>query len=414
MPKYKYKVRAPQGGEMSGVMEAKIQKDVSDKLRSQKFVILSIEEERRNIASVMIDALPFMKKDKGKKVKTKHLVLFSRQLSTLVSAGVPIVQGLTILVEQIDNKVFKQVISDVKTDIEGGLSIADSMAKYPTVFDELYVGMIRSGETGGVLDIILERLSAYLESSARLMGKVKSAMVYPAIVSFVAVSITIFMLVVVIPTFKQVFTAFGGELPLPTQVLIKISEAMRKYIVFLIISAIVFIFILRQYIKTEKGSRVWDGFLLKVPIFGTLIRKVAIAKFSRTLGTLVKSGVPILDAIGTTGTTSGNKIVEDAVMSARENIREGERIDTPLKESGVFPPMVIQMIAVGEETGALDNMLNKIADFYDQEVDVAVSGLTSMIEPIIIVAMGIVIGAMVIAMFMPIFELGEVVSKGSQ
>lgn len=413
MPKFKYKVRAPQGGEMSGVMEAKIQKDVSDKLRSQKFVILLIEEEKKNYFSALIDSLPFMKKEKGKKVKTKHLVLFSRQLSTLVSAGVPIVQGLNILVEQIDSKGFKEVVIAVKADIEGGLSIADSMAKYPTVFDELYVGMIRSGETGGVLDIILERLSTYLESTARLMGKVKAAMVYPAIVSFVAVSITVFLLTVVIPTFKQVFTAFGGELPMPTQILINISEIMRQYILVIIIGFIVFVFLLRQYSKTEKGSRVWHNLLLKMPMFGPLIRKVAIAKFSRTLGTLVKSGVPILDAIGTTGTTSGNKIVEDAVMNARENIREGERIATPLKESGVFPPMVIQMIAVGEETGALDSMLNKIADFYEQEVDTAVSGLTSMIEPIIIVVMGIVVGSIVIAMFLPIFELGEIVSQST-
>ncbi len=413
MPKYKYKVRAAQGGEMSGVMEAKIQKDVADKLRQQKFIILSIEEEKQNMASALIEALPFMKKEKGRRVKAKDLVLFSRQLSTLVSAGVPIVQGLAILVEQIESKVFKQVISDVKTDIEGGLSIADSMAKYPTVFDELYVGMIRSGETGGVLDVILERLSAYLESTAKLIGKVKSAMVYPTLVSLVAIGITGFMLVAVIPTFKQVFTAFGGELPMPTQVLISVSEFARKYFMIFIIAIIVGVFALRQYIKTEKGSRVWDSFLLKLPVFGPLIRKVAIAKFSRTLGTLIKSGVPILDAISTTGKTAGNKIVEDAVMNARENIREGERIAAPLKESGVFPPMVTQMISVGEETGALDNMLNKVADFYDQEVDVAVSGLTSMIEPLIIVVMGVVIGAMVIAMFMPIFELGEVVSKGT-
>ncbi len=411
MPKYSYRVRAAQGGEMTGVMEGKTQRDVSDKLRSQKFTILSIEEEKKSYVNMLIESLPFMKKGTGKRVKTKHLVLFSRQLSTLVSAGVPIVQGLNILIEQIENKNFKMVVESVKNDIEGGLSIADSMAKYPWVFDELYVGMIRSGETGGVLDIILERLSTYLETSEKLKGKVKGAMVYPAIVTTVAVSITIFLLVVVIPTFKQVFSAFGGELPLPTQVLINISEILKKYFIWGILLIIIGLFLGRQWSKTEKGSRIWHKILLKIPVFGPLLRKVAIAKFSRTLGTLVKSGVPILDAIGTTGKTSGNKIVEDAVMNARENIREGERIASPLKESGVFPPMVIQMISVGEETGALDNMLNKIADFYEQEVDVAVGGLTSMIEPLIMVVMGVVIGAIVIAMFMPIFNLGEVVSK---
>lgn len=413
MPKFVYRVRSLQGAEMTGTEDAKTQREVTDKLRRQKFTILSVEEEKKDIFHVFLETLPFMKKERGRKVNAKNLVLFSRQLSTLVSAGVPIVQGLNILVEQIDNKNFKQVVGAVKADIEGGLSIADSMAKYPNAFEELYVGMIRSGETGGVLDIILERLSTYLEAAAKLKGKVKSAMVYPIIVSTVAISITGFLLIFVIPTFKQVFSAFGGELPLPTQVLINVSETLRRYFVPIFVLLIIGAFLLRQYTKTEKGSRIWDGFLLKLPIFGALLRKVAIAKFSRTLGTLVKSGVPILEAIGVTGKTSGNKIVEDAIMNARENIREGARIAPPLKDSGVFPPMVIQMIAVGEETGALDNMLNKIADFYDQEVDVAVSGLTSMIEPVIIVVMGVVIGAIVIAMFMPIFQLGEMVSKST-
>lgn len=411
MPKFMYRVKSPQGKEMSGIVDTKTQREAIDKLRGQQFIVLSLDEQKENMLNILLNSLPFFKQGLGGKVKVRYLVLFSRQLSTLVSAGIPIVQGLTILCEQIDSKNFKSIIEAVKADIEGGLSIADSMAKYPNCFDELYVGMIRSGETGGVLDVILERLSTYLESTAKLKGKIKSAMVYPAIVSTVAVGITIFLLTVVIPTFKQVFTAFGGELPLPTQMLISFSEWLRSYFIFLFIGFGILLGLFTQYIRTENGKRIWHKFLLKLPIFGLLLRKVAIAKFSRTLGTLVKSGVPILEAISTTGKTSGNKIVEDAVMKARENIREGERIAAPLKESGVFPPMVIQMIAVGEETGSLDSMLNKIADFYDQEVDVAVSGLTSMIEPVIIVVMGVVMGTIVIAMFMPVFELGEIVSK---
>lgn len=413
MPKFMYRVKSAQGKEMNGVIDTKTQREAIDKLRGQQFIVLSLNEQKENMLNVMLKSLPFFKQGTSGKVKVKYLVLFSRQLSTLVSAGVPIVQGLAILCEQIDSKNFKSIVEAVKADIEGGLSIADSMAKYPNCFDELYVGMIRSGETGGVLDIILERLSTYLEATAKLKGKIKSAMVYPVIVSMVAVGITTFLLVVVIPTFKQVFTAFGSELPLPTQILISFSEWLRAYIIFIFIGFGILLALFTQYIRTENGKRIWHKFLLKLPIFGPLLRKVAIAKFSRTLGTLVKSGVPILEAISTTGKTSGNKIVEDAVMKARENIREGERIAAPLKESGVFPPMVIQMIAVGEETGALDSMLNKIADFYDQEVDVAVTGLTSMIEPIIIVVMGVVIGTIVVAMFMPVFELGEIVSKGT-
>ncbi len=412
MPIFSYKVKNIRGDVITGDMDSKDSKSVIDKLRSQRFVVLSLTEKKASLFSGLFSAKggAIEKRKKGK-VGIKHLVAFSRQLSTLVNAGVPIVQGLIILTEQIENKRMKQVVQDVRIDVESGLSIAEALGKHPKIFSQLYISMVRSGEAGGVLDIILDRLSGYLEASQRLRGKVKGAMVYPAVVSVVATSVTVFLLAVVIPAFKTAFTSFGAELPMPTKILIALSEFVKAYFIFGIIGIIVFIVGFSRLIKTELGAKKFDKFILKVPLFGTLLRKVAVAKFTRTLGTLVKSGVPILEALDTTAKTAGNKVIEEAIMNARQSIKEGERISGPLKTSGVFPPMVIQMITVGEETGALDTMLTKVADFYDQEVDVAIGGLTSMIEPIIIVVMGVVIGAIVIAMFMPMFELGSVVTR---
>lgn len=407
MPNFIYKVRAPSGAIMDGIMEAPEQRVVVDRLRGQRLIILEIGQEKKDFITNILKSLNIFKA----KVKANDLVLFSRQLSTLVSAGVPIVQGLTILIEQIENKVFRDVVSAVREDIEAGISIAEALNKHPEAFSELYVSMIRAGEVGGILDLILERLSNYLEAAERLRSKVKGAMVYPAVVLTIASAVTIFLLTVVIPTFKEIFSSFGSNLPLPTQILITLSEWLRRFILVVLAIPVAGFVALRQYYKTEKGRLQIDRTLLKVPIFGILFRKVAIAKFTRTLGTLVKSGVPILQAMDTVAKTSGNKVVEIAVLQARESIREGERIADPLKKSKVFPPMVMQMIAIGEETGNLDMMLAKIADFYDQEVDVAVAALTSMIEPLIIVGMGLVIGSIVIAMFMPMFELGNLAGK---
>jgi type IV pilus assembly protein PilC len=404
---YVYKVRAPNGSVVSGSIEAAEQRAAVDKLRGQKYIILEINEARKGALDEFIKNINFFKP----KVKSKDLVLFSRQLSTLVSAGVPIVQGLSILNEQIENPAFKQVVSKVQEDIESGQAIADAMKKHPNAFTELYVSMIRAGELGGILDVILERLSAYLESAEALKGKVKGAMIYPIVVASIAGAVTVFLLTFVIPTFKEIFSSFGAELPFVTQMLINLSDFLRKYFVFVAAFPFVLFFSFRQIRKSEFGLQKTDELSLKFPVFGLLLRKVAIAKFTRTFGTLIKSGVPILQALDTVAKTSGNKVIEKSIMQARESIREGERIADPLKKAGVFPPMVIQMISVGEETGNLDTMLSKIADFYDQEVDVAVKGLTSMIEPIIIVAMGLVIGTIVIAMFLPMFELGNLASK---
>ncbi|MFH1784688.1 MAG: type II secretion system F family protein [bacterium] len=408
---FDYKVRNIRGNVISGTIDAKDRKSVIDKLRSQKFIILSVAEKKSSAIDGLLGVLRGGKEKKGK-VKLKHVVTFSRQLSTLVNAGIPIVQGLIILNEQMEDKRMREVVGEVKSDVESGLSIAEALSRQPRAFTGLYVSMVRSGEAGGVLDIILDRLSGYLEASQRLRGKVKGALVYPAVVSFVATGVTVFLLTVVIPAFKTAFKSFGAELPLPTKVLIGISEFAQTYFFVGVIGIGVIVALFMKFIKTETGAMKFDTFVLKVPMFGSLLRKVAVAKFTRTLGTLVKSGVPILEALETTAKTSGNKVIEKAILSARTSIKEGERISGPLKKSDVFPPMVIQMITVGEETGALDTMLTKVADFYDQEVDVAIGGLTSMIEPVIIVVMGVVIGAIVVAMFMPMFELGNLVSGG--
>ncbi|MDT8287497.1 MAG: type II secretion system F family protein, partial [Elusimicrobiales bacterium] len=348
------------------------------------------------------------KKIKGS-VTSKDIVMFSRQLSTLVSAGVPIVQGLSILEQQADNPAFGAVLTALRTDIESGLSIAEGMRKHPKAFSDLYVAMIKAGEVGGILDTILERLSSYLESSEALKAKVKSALMYPAVVLSAAALITIFLIVFVIPIFKDIFGGFGAELPFLTQLIIDISDLLRKYILVLIALGGAAFWGLKKWAATPKGHRTIDDISLKLPIFGILLKKVAVAKFTRTLGTLIKSGVPILQGLETVAQTAGNKVIEEAINQSRDSIKEGGRISDPLRKAGIFPPMVIQMISVGEETGALDNMLTKIADFYDAEVDTAVKGLTSMIEPLIMIVLGVVIGTIVIAMMMPMFGLGEMV-----
>ncbi|MFC2048773.1 type II secretion system F family protein [Elusimicrobiota bacterium] len=401
---YNYKVRNTSGKTISGEMEAESTKAVSEKLREQRLIVMEVVEASAGGFDFTFGFNPFKKK-----TKAKDIVIFSRQMATLVGAGVPIVQGLSILTEQIENPVFKEIVTELREDIEGGAGIAESMEKHPGAFNELFVNMIRAGELGGILDIILERVADYLESSNNLKGKVKGALMYPAVVSSVAMGVTAFLMIVIIPTFAATFESFGGELPLPTQILINISDVMRRYFHFILLGIIGIVIAGKRFYKTESGSMIIDKKLLDVPVFGTLLRKVAIAKFTRTFGTLVKSGVPILEALETVAHTSGNRVVEAAVIEAREAIREGSKIADPLNASGVFPPMVMQMISVGEETGNLDTMLSKIADFYDAEVDVAVEGLTSMIEPIIIVFMGILIGAIVIAMFLPIFSMGDLI-----
>ncbi|MBI4371634.1 MAG: type II secretion system F family protein [Elusimicrobia bacterium] len=408
MPAFAYRVKTAAGTFLDGLLEADGRKAAVDKLRAQKFVVIQIAERTPGPLD-KLKAL-FGGKRKGK-VVSKDLVLFSRQLSTLVGAGVPIVQSLGILESQAENPAFKEVLAAVKTDIEAGLSISDALKKHPEAFPDLYTSMIRAGELGGILDVILERLTAYMESSEALKAKVKSAMMYPAIVLSICALVTVFLMVFVIPTFKNIFASFGGELPLPTQILIDISDGMKRHW-YLLVAAPYLLYkgFLRLY-ATSKGRRWVDAKTLEAPIFGPILKKVAVARFTRTLGTLIKSGVPIMQALETVAATAGNVVIAEAVLLTRESVREGGHLADPLKKCGIFPNMVTSMISVGEETGALDIMLSKIADFYDQEVDTSVKGLTSLIEPIVIVVMGIIIGSIVIAMFMPMFGLGELAAN---
>ncbi|MEW6619995.1 MAG: type II secretion system F family protein [bacterium] len=409
MPTYTYKARNMSGGLVTGTIEAESQRSVILRLKQQHLMVISAEEEKAN---PIIEILNKFSVTALGRVGLKDLVLFSRQLSTLINAGIPIVQCLNVLIDQVENKNFKKIIMTIREDIEKGASITIAMSKHPGVFNQLYTSMVKSGESGGVLDEVLERISSYLESVQTLRRKVRTAMAYPAVVSFVATGIVIFLLTFVIPAFEGVFESFGAKLPLPTQILINISRLLRHYLPWMVLIAIIIGIILRLLItKTEKGRITFDSLCLKLPVFGTLFRKIAVSRFARTLGTLVRSGVSILEALEIVAKTSGNKIVELAVMGARSSIREGERITDPLRECGVFPPMVIQMVSVGEETGALDNMLMKVADYYDREVDMTVSALASLIEPLLIVVLGVVVGTIVICMYLPIFMMSSIISR---
>ena len=335
------------------------------------------------------------------------LVVFSRQLATMVDSGIPLVQALDVLAEQIDQPGFKAVVSNLRDNIETGSNLSDVLARHPRIFSSLFVNMVRAGESSGMLDEILERLADYLEKSSALQRKIKSSFIYPGLVITMAIIITSILIFKVVPTFKGIFDTLGGELPLLTQILIKVSDLARGGAPFLLGGIFLLGAILGRMINTEKGRMYFDRTMLRLPIIGILLRKVAIARFARTLSTLVKSGVPILNSLEIVAKTSGNKVIEMAVDQVRINIREGESIAEPLSRSGVFPPMVTRMVGVGEQTGELEKMLTKIAEFYEEQVDTAVSGLTSLIEPIIIVFLGVVVGGIVAAMFLPIFRITQ-------
>ena len=343
------------------------------------------------------------------KIKIRDLVVFTRQLATMIDAGLPLVQCLDILGQQQPGKVFKKVVLTVKSDLEGGMTFADSLAKHPKAFDKLYVNLIAAGEVGGILDTILNRLAAYMEKADELKRKVRGAMVYPISVSVIAAVVVVVMLVKVIPVFEKMFADFGGELPGPTKMVLQLSNFMQNYIHWGIGFVIALTFLLRWIYSTKKGQLFFDHVFLVIPIFGPLIRKVAVARFSRTMSTMLSSGVPILDALEIVGRTAGNVVIERAIMATKASISEGKTIAEPLAESKVFPSMVVQMIAVGEQTGAIDTMLSKIADFYDAEVDVAVEALTSLLEPIMMVGLGGTVGTLLVAMYLPIFKIAEAV-----
>ena len=341
----------------------------------------------------------------NKKVKAKNLAVFTRQFSVMIDAGLPLVQCLEILGTQEEDKNFAAVILQSRADVEAGASLAEAMRKHPKTFDPLFTNMISAGEAGGILDTILKRLATYIEKAVKLTNQVKSAMIYPIAVIVIAALVVAVILWKVIPTFAALFSGLGADLPLPTRIVIALSNNLVRYFPFLAIGFVAIGFAFRQYYATENGKRVVDGTMLKLPVLGMILRKIAVARFCRTLSTLISSGVPILDGLDITARTSGNSIIEDAVLVTRTSIERGETISAPLKETKVFPPMVTQLIAVGEATGALDTMLAKIADFYEEEVDTAVAGLLTLLEPIMIAVLGVVVGGIVIAMYLPIFDL---------
>ncbi|MCU0554586.1 MAG: type II secretion system F family protein [Syntrophales bacterium] len=342
-------------------------------------------------------------------VKGKDVVIFSRQFSTMISAGLPLIQCLDILASQEQNKSFARIIRNIKDDIEGGSTLTDALKKYPKVFDDLFINMIAAGEAGGILDTILNRLATYLEKAMKLKRKVKGAMTYPAVVLFVSFAVITLLLVKVVPVFQSIFAGMGRELPLLTQSLIDLSSFVTNNALYIVGALIIAVVALVKFYQTDKGRYLFDRLILKPPVIGILMRRVAIAKFTRTLSTMISSGVPILDGLEITSRTAGNKIIEKALMETRKNISEGKTIAEPLAATSVFPPMVVQMIAVGEATGSLDSMLTKIADFYDDEVETAVNAMTSMLEPLLMVFLGGVVGGMIVAMYLPIFQIGSIV-----
>ncbi|NQT95312.1 MAG: type II secretion system F family protein [Candidatus Omnitrophica bacterium] len=400
MPYFKYSVKDEEGKAIIDEAEARSKEALVELLRKQKFTIISVDEQK---------SIEVKQAKLARRIKLDDLVIFTRQLATMVEAGIPLVNVLDILSQQIEKKGFKAVIAKIRDDVETGSSFSQGLAKHPNIFSQLYINMVKAGESSGLLDEILNRVSTYLEKTAALQRKVKSAMVYPITVISIAIGITIFLLVKVVPTFKGIFDMLGGSLPLPTQILLSVSGFLQHWFILGFIGLIIFIVVMSRYIKTEQGALAFDTFMLKLPIFGNIIRKVSVAKFSRTLSTLVKSGVPILSSLEIVAKTSGNKVVEIAINNTKQSVREGKNLAEPLAKSTIFPPMVVRMIAVGEQAGELEKMLTKIADFYDEQVDAAVSGLTSLLEPLIIVFLGVVIGGIVLAIFLPIFKITEII-----
>ncbi|PIE60089.1 MAG: pilus assembly protein PilC [Desulfobulbus propionicus] len=401
MPVYVWKGKNSYGERRKGELEAPDEASALAQLRRLRIEVAKIKEKPKDI----LESIPLFKP----KVTGKDLVIFTRQLSTMIDAGLPLVQCLQILGKQQSNPTFKDVLTEILNDVETGTTLADAMRKHPKIFDNLYSNMIEAGEMGGILDTILSRLATFKEKAMALQKKIKGAMTYPAICLGISIIILVIILIFVIPVFDKMFQSFGSELPVPTQIVVSMSRGFKQYFFYVFVGMFLFIWLFKKFYATESGRIKIDAALLKAPIFGDLLRKVAVAKFTRTLSTMLTSGVAILEALQVVGKTSGNKVIERAVFRVADSIAEGRAIAEPLEESGVFPNMVVQMINVGESVGALDAMLEKIADFYDEEVDQAVENLTAMIEPLLMVFLGGMIGGLVVAMYLPIFNIASVV-----
>jgi type IV pilus assembly protein PilC len=400
MPTFKYVAKDQNARSVVGKMVADSQAAIIEELRKRNLTIISI-----NLVKEAAAKTSFIRK----RVKADDLVIFSRQLATMVDAGIPILQALDALQEQVTNAYFQSVIAAIRDDIQLGSSLSAAFAKHSRVFDSLYINMIKVGETGGVLSAILDRISSYMEKSLKLKRKVQSAMIYPAVVVFLAAAITTLLLIKVVPTFAEIYQSFDSKLPAMTQMLIDISSFLKNYYYIFFGGVFMLVLLVTRINRTQRGKLFFDRILLRLPIFGDLLRKVAISRFTRTLATLLQTGVPILESLDIVGKTSGNRVVELAVDNVKNNVREGESIAAPLIKSGVFPPMVTRMIAIGEKSGQLEKMLTKISEFYDDQVDTMVAGLTSIIEPMIIGFLGIVIGFIVIALFLPIINITQII-----
>jgi len=397
MPVYLWSGKNRQNKKQKGEMEAPSEKAVRSELIRRKITSSKIKQKPKDL----FENISFMQP----KIKHKDIIIFCRQFSTMIDAGLPIIKCFDILYAQHENKTFKNMLKEIKQNVESGQTFAEALKKYPKQFDDFFINMISAGEAGGILDMILKRLSTYMEKAEKLKSQIKGAMTYPIVTLIIAIIVVGIIMVFVIPVFKEMFEGMGGALPVPTQIVVNMSRFVKSNIFYIIISIALTIFAIRKFYKIEKGKTLMDDLFLKLPLFGALIRKAAVSKFARTMGTMLSSGVAILDALDIVAKTAGNKTIEKAVYETRSAIAEGRTMSDPLSESGVFPSMVCQMIAVGESTGALDTMLTKIADFYDEEVDQAVENITSLIEPFMLLFLGVVIGGLVVSMYLPIFKM---------
>lgn len=404
MPKFEYNGKTNAGRPTSGVITAKNIAAAQAALKKKQIVATSLTEKAGGLGSIELTIPGF-----GPKVETKEIVIFTRQFATMIDAGLPLVQCLDILGSQQENALFKKILGEIKASVEGGSTFAEALKKHPDTFDDLFVNLVAAGEVGGILDTILNRLSGFMEKSAKLKGKIKGALTYPVAVIVIAGVVVSGLLIFVVPIFEDMFAGFGSALPMPTQIVVIMSDTIKAY--WYIILGTIFGTIggLKRWHKTKTGKRVLDGIFLKMPVAGDLLSKTAVARFTRTLGTMMSSGVPILEALEIVAKTAGNVVIEAAIMEARDSLSEGSTLAEPLAETQIFPGMVTQMISVGESTGAMDTMLNKIADFYEDEVDAAVDAMTSLIEPMLMAFLGVVVGGLVIALYLPIFSLAGAV-----
>lgn len=400
MPLFEWEGKTAKGEVKYGALAADSEIELRTLIRREGIILVKSTEKKEEKAGRF---------STRKKVKQGHIGVFTRQLATMITSGLPLVQSLDALSQQLDDGNLRAIVKAIKQKIEEGVRFADALKDYPKCFDDLYVNLVLAGEEGGTLDAVLIRISTYIEKTEKLKKKVKSALIYPASIVTVAIAVVMILLLFVIPVFEGMFSSFGRALPAPTQMVIDFSKIVKSTVHFMLAGVIVGVFLLRRYHKTEMGARQLDSLILRIPVLGLLLKKASMARVTRTLSTLLSSGVSILESLVIVARTAGNKVIEEALMTARTHISQGRSISEPLKESGVFPPMVVQMIQVGESTGALDSMLNKIADFYEEDVDNTVANLTALLEPALMVFLGIVLGGLIIAMYLPIFQLGSVV-----